>query len=991
MTTRTTRSRRSPLWRVLLALAATATAAPSSSSFSAAAPPSVLINSSVLSRRYDGFSGLSGGGATSRLLPDYAEPYRSQVLDLLFKPFFGASIHQLKVEVGGASFSGCGTEPTHMFNESDLSYARGYEWWLMGGAAARNPSILGYALPWAFPNWVGGGAATGGYPLTTQQASYMAKFCLGGPPNGWHCDAVGVWNERDWSIDYVLELRAALDSAGLTDSKIVVADGGLNDVISALAANATFRAAVSAVGVHYPSGSNSTAAAVAAGVPLWASEDSSTFFDAAGGACLARILNWNWLYGSYTLLSIWNLVTSYYDHLNWFGDSLMGAASPWSGSYDIRSPLWSAAHTAQFAWPGWRYLPQTSLAGGGGAGELPGGGTYVTLVDATGLSERVEAAVAAAIARNASLADAAPALAALRRELHEAAFAAGDAFRGASGAGGGGGARASPLHWSIVLETTTTAHSQCIRSNPARAWSVEDTQDVTFVLDEGLVLPESVVAFKSVFFAGPNEPSVLWFERQADIVVDAASRSFTVTGLHPDTVLSLSSMDRGQRKGAFAPPPPSAPFPSPYADSFAGLAVESMPRFFSDHAGSFSAMPLRGGAAAPPNATAFEQRVVAQPVGWDDDEDDSLYPFSIIGEWNMSSTSVEASVFIYSTATYSPTGGDGGNGDGGGGGDDDGGSGGASPVLSLVPCNASDAGQVWTFNASAEKALSGSIVDAQMQQCLDVDGCGGAAGSALWMWPCVTSGAGSDCNATNQQWWFDAGAGWLISRMPTELCATASSGTASAALSVQPCGGSALQAFDVDAATGLVRLRGGGGLCLCSRRPGSGPNRDDTHAGLALRLGGMTAASGGAQAYESTWFDFGYFFSLRADGSWAVTKGSGSAAGWVGGGEAAEEGRRRRRPRASGHAAGSAGPARPRRLRDSRAVLAQGALPGGGGALQQWHTLRFSAAGATLTAAIDGDVVASVQDGDFPVGWAAVTTGWHIAQFANFSMTHGYG
>jgi len=73
-------------------------------------------------------------------------------------------------------------------------------------------------------------------------------------------------------------------------------------------------------------------------------------------------------------------------------------------------------------------------------------------------------------------------------------------------------------------------------------------------------------------------------------------------------------------------------------------------------------------------------------------------------------------------------------------------------------------------------------------------------------------------------------------------------------------------------------------------------------------------------------------------------------------------------------------------------VLAQGALPGsGGGALQQWHSLRFSAAGTTLTAAIDGTVVATVEDSSFPVGWAALTTGWHIAQFANFSMNHSYG
>jgi len=922
----------------------------------------ISINSSVLSRRYDGFSGLSGGGATSRLLPDYEEPYASQVYDLLFKPFFGASIHQLKVEVGGATFSGCGTEPTHMYNESDLSYVRGYEWALMKAASSRNPSILGFALPWGFPHWVGD---SNGYPLTQQQATYMTKFCLGGPQYGWHCDAVGVWNERDWSIDYVLLLRASLDEAGLGASKIVVPDGGLDDVVSALDANATFRAAVGAVGVHYPSGSNSTAAAVAANVPLWASEDSSTYFDAAGGGCLARILNWNWLYGSYTMLSIWNLITSYYSHLNWYGDSLMSAASPWTGHYEVMSPLWAAAHTAQFAWPGWIYLPQKSANDGvGGAGELPGGGTFVTLVDATGLSEHVEAAVAAAVRRNASLAADPAALASLRRALHEEVFAAGDAFRSPLQAVRREGA--PPLHWSIVIETTTTAHSQCIRSNPLHAWAVDDSQDVTFLLDAGLALPPAVVVFKSVFYVSAGEPDIVWFERQPDIAVDPASRSFTVTGLHPDTVLSLSSMDRGQRKGTFADPPANAPFPSPYSDSFADTTMEMMPRYFSDHAGSWSAMPLRGTVV---NSTAFEQRVVEQPVGWDDDNDDSLYPFTIIGDWNQGDQAVEADAYIYSIATYSP---------GGGGGGD--------PVVSLVACNASDAGQSWNFNASSSEALRGSIVDAQLGQCLDIFGCAGAAGTALWMWPCLSSGAGSDCNATNQRWWWDAGSGWLISRMPTELCATASSAGAEAALSVEPCGtAGALQAFDADEATGLVRLRGGGEMCLCSRRPGSGSNHDNTHAGIGLRLGGMTASSSVAQAYESTWFSYGYWFSLRVDGSWAVTRGAGSA------GEVAsvlEDGavappdsaltRRQRR--------GSRRRSQRRGLGDPRIVLAQGSL--GAGVLQEWHRLRFSAAGTSLTAEIDGAVVATVQDGAFPVGWAALTSGWHIAQFSNFSLTH---
>lgn len=35
-------------------------------------------------------------------------------------------------------------------------YDRGYEWWLMTEAKARNPKLKLYALPWAFPGCNGG-------------------------------------------------------------------------------------------------------------------------------------------------------------------------------------------------------------------------------------------------------------------------------------------------------------------------------------------------------------------------------------------------------------------------------------------------------------------------------------------------------------------------------------------------------------------------------------------------------------------------------------------------------------------------------------------------------------------------------------------------------------------------------------------------------------------------------------------------------------------
>ena len=42
-----------------------------------------------------GIGGLSGGGSTSRLLVDYPEDVRSDILDILFKPNYAASVQRL--------------------------------------------------------------------------------------------------------------------------------------------------------------------------------------------------------------------------------------------------------------------------------------------------------------------------------------------------------------------------------------------------------------------------------------------------------------------------------------------------------------------------------------------------------------------------------------------------------------------------------------------------------------------------------------------------------------------------------------------------------------------------------------------------------------------------------------------------------------------------------------------------------------------------------
>ena len=62
---------------------------------------------------------VSGGGGTSVLLHDYVEPQRSQILDYLFKPNYGAGIQELYVEIGGDGNSTQGSEPSHEHTSTD--------------------------------------------------------------------------------------------------------------------------------------------------------------------------------------------------------------------------------------------------------------------------------------------------------------------------------------------------------------------------------------------------------------------------------------------------------------------------------------------------------------------------------------------------------------------------------------------------------------------------------------------------------------------------------------------------------------------------------------------------------------------------------------------------------------------------------------------------------------------------------------------------------
>src|SRR3954451_11464536 len=173
----------------------------------AGAATTITINGGAGGRTFDGVGAISGGGGNSRLLIDYPEPQRGQVLDYLFRPGYGASLQILKAEIGGGTNSPPGAEPSHQHTRSDLNCDRGYEWWLMEQAKARNPNIKLYGLAWGAPGWIGNGNF-----WSTDMVNYLVSWLGCAKQHGLSIDYLGGWNERGYNVSWYQQLRSALNS-----------------------------------------------------------------------------------------------------------------------------------------------------------------------------------------------------------------------------------------------------------------------------------------------------------------------------------------------------------------------------------------------------------------------------------------------------------------------------------------------------------------------------------------------------------------------------------------------------------------------------------------------------------------------------------------------------------------------------------------------------------------------------------------------------------
>lgn len=453
----------------------------------------ITVNGNGGSRVYDGVGAILGGGGNARYLEDYPPAQRSQILDYLFKPGYGASLQLLKLEIGGDANSSDGAEPSVEHTDGNINCAAGYELAIARKAVARNPRLKLYGLQWGAPSWVG----RNGSLFTSADIRYLLGWLGCARQNGLAISYLGGWNERDNGshADWFHALRLALNAGGYRKVKIVAGDGTGN-------ANAKWAYApspdVAILGAHnncgYPTGvagpqtaCSSTAAARKSGKPLWGSElghmdaGAQTGCAAPCAPSMDRAFTREYIDARVTGALEWPAINSMPARvLPYENRGLLTANQPWSGSYRVNAMTWVIAHITQFAWPptaknpgGWTYI---NSAGGYLQGSRANG-SYVTLL------------------------------------------------------------RSTRDQWSTIIETTA---------------GVTQTQRADFTVTGGNGLARKTVHVWSSNFNPTSGPSQ-WFIRQKDVT--PVNGKFTLT-IKPGYVYSVTTTS-SQGKGTATGPPPA--------------------------------------------------------------------------------------------------------------------------------------------------------------------------------------------------------------------------------------------------------------------------------------------------------------------------------------------------------------------------------------------------------------------------------------------------
>lgn len=309
----------------------------------------VNINGGSLGRMFQGIGGVTSNGMT-KLLREYPAAQREDIIDLLFKPKFGASFHMLKVEIGSDANGTCGTEPSHMRSETDFDITRGVGLWLAQQAKLRNPALLLDAIRWGTPAW-----------LTDDSKKYLyyKNFLQGALDSfGLEFDFLAPdENEGDFNRNWVVNtLRPGLNRDGFENVKLTGADSTTDwNIASMVSSDSGLKKALYAINAHYKQDSPDNAKNC--GLPIFDSEDVVAYRHKFSSALdMAYKIIRSYASGRMVQYQMHPVIEAIYDNVPYTYKSLLTAAHPWTGHYLIEPALWVTAQFTQFIEPGWYYI-----------------------------------------------------------------------------------------------------------------------------------------------------------------------------------------------------------------------------------------------------------------------------------------------------------------------------------------------------------------------------------------------------------------------------------------------------------------------------------------------------------------------------------------------------------------------------------------------------------------------------------------------------------
>ncbi len=337
--------------------------------------------------------GVVTGNNSSRLLMDYKTENPDaywEIINLLFKPDYGAGLTHVKIEFGTDVNSSSGTEPSIMRSaDEDADVTRGAGFMFAADALSINPDITVDLLRWGEPKWVtdafsesvesGHAARYKWYKAALDKAydTYGIKFThISADAN----EASKV--DAEWIIYFANALENETDERyDYGEIKIVASDEvGSWKISRAMMENEELRNAVDILGEHYNTWADKNAKTLNTeyGKEIWYTEGVSSTniarlavnsngsgINGTNGALdvCNRIIN-GYYNGRMTMYEYQPAVAAYYSGAKYFPKSLINAQNPWSGYYEADCGIWTSAHFTMFIKNGWRYIDSACYGDG---------------------------------------------------------------------------------------------------------------------------------------------------------------------------------------------------------------------------------------------------------------------------------------------------------------------------------------------------------------------------------------------------------------------------------------------------------------------------------------------------------------------------------------------------------------------------------------------------------------------------------------------------